>query len=113
MELKKTHPTFVRKDMRGSWSATSTYEMADNRRLRIATLKNYSGAIVTNATVHLLKDGFETHLMYRDFHRNVFNSRTRCTAKAVEAQHAEALKGAAKLMEDAVDHYKTEETSHG
>ena len=83
--------TYLRKDIRGSWSAKDEIELAANRVLSISTTKVSSGAIVTRASVAVRDGAFLSHMMCRDFWKQLIVSQSRCTEKNVAAQHAEAM----------------------
>ena len=83
--------TYLRKDIRGSWSAKDEIELGANRVLSISTTKVSSGAIVTRASVAVRDGAFLSHMMYRDFSKQLIVSQLRCTEKNVAAQHAEAM----------------------
>jgi hypothetical protein len=108
MELKKCHPTFIRKDTRGNWKAEDTYEVRDNIKLRVSTSKNFSGEYTTTASCHKLEGGFETHAVYQDYIRTLARSRIRGTSKNVETQHASVADQLPQVFVAVVAHYSKE-----
>jgi len=104
--------TRIGKDSEG-WAAKSTLPFTlpgDNdheMRLRLYTYNagKHKG-LVTRATVHHLKDGFETHALFSDYSAIVCQEPcTRATQKAVEAAHRAALSNLDNLVELARAYY--------
>lgn len=81
-----------------SWKARTTeyFEIHGvNAQLEVETSKNDDGTISTTASVGWPKDGGVTHRLSfgrpgGDFYRTIAKEKTRCTEKAVTAQHEQA-----------------------
>lgn len=103
--------TRLSKDMRGNWSAVSSFpvENRPNLTLNVRTLKVFSGSLVTTASVTVKDDGhgFSSHRVYLDFDKRLALSRDRCTQGNVSRQHEDALAGLDTLKKEVEAHYKT------
>lgn len=84
--------TFIGKDMRGSWKATSLVNVGDDSlECKIVTSKIFSGEIQSRVTVGKIDGGFVSHKMYQDYSKCVSSAIVRCTEKTVKVRHAQAL----------------------
>lgn len=83
--------TYVRKDYRGNWQATSFKDLGNQLRIKINTHKTDGGLLVSHASVCKVEGNFETHKLYQDYSARIFNNKVRCTEKQVTAQHNHAL----------------------
>jgi hypothetical protein len=85
--------TSVRRDQSGNWRASNIMSLGNSYEFSITTYKNVSrGLLMTSVSVGKKDGGFITHTMYQDYAKTVFMVKCRVTSKAVEEQHAEALK---------------------
>ena len=81
--------TYIRKDVQGNWKAVTDLDISPTKRLKLATYKTSSGALVTIATVSPVDGDWETHEVYKDFSKRLECSKyPRITSKVVETQHA-------------------------
>lgn len=90
---------------RSGWYAETDYVLnPDTPRgaqvLRIYTGKSSNGVLYTSASVHFVRDGMVTFVVFGDFRKTIQTERERCTEKTVRAQHQRAL--------DVVDAIKAE-----
>ena len=95
--------SFTRKDLRGNWKSTCDFELPRSRVLRISTHKTDSGKLVTSASVHERKGGFETFVMFQDYHQNLIVQKVRVTEKAVSEQQTRALREFLPSVREAVN----------
>lgn len=103
--------TRLSKDVRGNWSAVSSFpvEGRPNLTLNVRTIKVFSGSLVTEASVTVKDDvfGFSSYRVYLDFDKRLALSRDRCTQGNVSRQHEDALSGLDTLKREVEAHYKT------
>ena len=84
--------TYIRKDHRKRWKATTTIPLWDNVEMHISTYKTEASGLITYVSVGKNEGTFFSHMMYQDFSRPAaHNSSVRCTAKNVELQHMKVL----------------------
>ena len=101
--------TRVSKDFYGKWNAKSTIalpQLPAEHRLRLHTYMA-KGRVVCMASVHCIKDGFETHRVFTDYSQCVYEDRTvtRGTESAIRLAHANAIADVDKIVESVVAHY--------
>lgn len=101
----------TQKDMRGNWRAETDVNLEGPMVLRVLTHKNFSGALITSASVHKRQGDFLVHALYSDFHKCMKSAKTRVTAKAVAEQHGEALLQIDQLKEEAEQFYAKKKQS--
>lgn len=91
--MSTNKPSVVtRKDCSGNWFSESRVVVVPLLELHIDTRKVSSGLLVSSATIHHEEEGSLVHVMFQDYSRRLIQRKLgRCTAKAVEAQHNEAL----------------------
>lgn len=102
--------THIRKTQRG-WEAITDCPVphSEGLILRVSTYKHLQGGLLTTATVHRLKDGFLSHMVYSDFHKTrLLDPRKRCTEGAVEEQHRSQMGRLGDIMDEVMAHYKLE-----
>lgn len=100
--------TFIKKDIRKNWSATSTAELGDGLFLRLATHKVSNGNLVTSASCHRVEGNFEVHKMFVDYSERLESTRyPRTTSAVVEAQHARHVANVEVVKAKALAHYAT------
>lgn len=95
-----TLQTYIRRKAWGdkSWKATTCERFEIHgvlAQLEVETSKNDDGTISTTASVGWPKNGGVTHRLSfgrpgGDFYRTITKEKTRCTEKAVTAQHEQA-----------------------
>ena len=101
--MKQAPTTYLRKDFRGSWTATTEIELENNRVLEVKTYKS-NGRLATSASVGRLEDGFISHTLYVDYATRLHTSDKRCTSKNVEAQHVNELAKLDTILNDIKAH---------
>lgn len=102
--------THIRKTQRG-WEAITDCPVphSENLILRISTYKFSRGGLITTATVHRLKDGMLSHMVYADFHKTrLLDAAKRCTEANVEQQHRGQMGRLGDIMDEVLSHYKLE-----
>ena len=99
--------TRVTRDLHGAWQANTRVMLDDKNALRISTHKVSSGALVTSAT-HVTCDdnGFESFIVYQNFHKLVIVKRVRVTESNVKAQHDAALLILDELKNEMREYYE-------
>lgn len=97
--------TYLNRDYRKNWRASTTVKLADGWQLDITTRKVESGELVSSASVAKVERGFATHRMFADYSRNISRVAARCTEKAVSEQHAKALARIDDIKADMLAHY--------
>ena len=105
--MKQAPTTYLRKDFRGSWTATTEIELENNMILTVKTYKS-NGRLITLASVGRLEDGFISHAVYVDYATRLCISDKRCTSKSVEAQHVNELVKLDTILNDIKAHYSKE-----
>jgi hypothetical protein len=94
----------IYKGCRG-WTAETTLALDDSRYLQILTMKRHSGALVTTVNAAVKEGSFFTYSPLDDFRATLASVVTRCTEKAVTAQHEEALAGIDDVKASALAFY--------
>jgi len=102
--------TRVSKDFYGKWNAKSTIllpQLPGEWRLRLHTYKPDKRGVVCMASVHCIKDGFETHRVFTDYSQCVYEDRTvtRGTESAIRLAHANAIADVDTIVASVVAHY--------
>lgn len=84
--------TFIAKDMRGNWRATTRHSLTDKLVLLVSTYRDYSKDVVTSASVATFDGTFETHAARNDYFKAIQRTHpARVTSKTIEGQHNAAL----------------------
>lgn len=99
--------TRTRKTHHGYMTETNI-PLSDSMQLSLTTMKRSSGNLTTTAVV-MIRDGqFFSHRMFHDYNKTLLTSRVaRCTPKALETQHAQALQNLDVIRETVNHHYAT------
>lgn len=98
--------TRINRDLHGSWQANTRIMLDEKRVLCISTHKTFSKALVTSASIHKLNDdGFESHMMFQDFHKIMIATKVRVTENNVKAQHDAALLMLDSLKNEVSEYY--------
>ncbi len=80
---------YVSRDMRGNWCATTTKQLTDKLRLNLRTAKNYSGQLVTTASVCTIDGIWGSYGVCEDFSVTLERTEPKhITSKVVEQQHS-------------------------
>lgn len=80
------------------WSTTSSFELTENRLLKVTTMKRSNGRLTTTAQVVRVDGGFEVYTPFSDYSTMLLSeSPARVTEKAVEEQQVRALSAAVML----------------
>ena len=107
--------TYMRKGYNG-WTAKTELPLEGITRedhngtcqaiLTISTAKTSRGGLATSASVAFKSGAFMSHLLYQDFNANYKTEPdARCTVKAVERLHDEALADLELIVTAARNHY--------
>lgn len=100
--------TIVNKGMRGTWQAETFLPFNAEKQLRISTLKNHRGNLVTNlAVVKVIQgNGYQSveYTPFSDYNVQAEGTQDRCTKANVEAQHSKVL--------GEIEHYRAEALKH-
>jgi len=104
--VSTTNSNLVGKDKR----ITTEVMLTPDRKLDLTTFQNFSGELVTQASVlnRLTGKGCDHmfgHRMMGDYNRRFAANKVRMTAKAVEAQHNTFLAQLDQIAEDATRYY--------
>jgi len=82
--------------------------LSDSMQLSLTTMKRASGNLTTTAVVTIREGQFFSHRMFHDYNKTLLTSRVaRCTPKALETQHAQALENLDVIRETVDHHYAT------
>ena len=96
--------TRTRKTPHGYMTETNI-PLSDSMQLSLTTMKRSSGNLTTTAVVTIREGQFFTHRMFHDYSKTLLSSRVaRCTTKALETQHAQALQNL-DVIRDTIDHH--------
>lgn len=104
--------TRINRDLHGAWQANTRVMLDDKNALRISTHKVSSGALVTSAT-HVTCDdnGFESFIVFQNFHKMVIVKRVRVTENAVKAQHDAVLLMLDSLKDEMNEYYRNKQAA--
>jgi hypothetical protein len=96
--------TRTRKTHHGYMTETNI-PLSDSMQLSLTTMKRASGNMTTTAVVTIREGQFFTHRVFTDYSKTLLTSRVaRCTPKALETQHAQALQSL-DVIRDTIDHH--------
>jgi hypothetical protein len=96
--------TRTRKTPQGYMTETNI-PLSDSMQLSLTTMKRSSGNLTTTAVVTIREGQFFTHRVFTDYSKTLLTSRVaRCTPKALETQHAQALQSL-DVIRDTIDHH--------
>ena len=96
--------TRTRKTHHGYMTETNIL-LSDSMQLSLTTMKRSSGNMTTTAVVTIREGQFFSHRMFHDYNKTLLTSRVaRCTPKALETQHAQALQSL-DVIRDTIDHH--------
>jgi hypothetical protein len=96
--------TRTRKTPQGYMTETNI-PLSDSMQLSLTTMKRASGNLTTTAVVTIREGQFFSHRMFYDYNKTLLTSRVaRCTPKALETQHAQALQSL-DVIRDTIDHH--------
>lgn len=89
---------------------TTEVMLTPDRKLELTTYRNFSGELVTQASVLNRLEGKNCthmfgHRMMGDYSRRFAANKLRMTAKAVEAQHNSFLAQLDDIIEDSIKYY--------
>jgi len=104
--VSNTFPNLAGKDKR----ITTELMLSSDRKLDLTTYRNFSGELVTQASVLNRLEGKDCthmfgHQMMGDYNRRFAANKVRMTAKAVEAQHNKYLEQLDQIALDATRYY--------
>ena len=77
---------------RNGWQVETCFPLPDSRELSFSTCKWADGSLSTTASVCKRDGVFRTFEVYQDYMKTIRREKVRCTDKAVQAQHLDALK---------------------
>lgn len=100
----------IKKNYRGEWTAKARIDLAAPRQLQIYTGKAANGRLRTYASVVELEEiapgvNAEKFELFGDFNKTYAETKTRCTAKAIETQQDEVIAIRAQILADAKAFY--------
>jgi len=99
--------TRTRKTPSGYMTETNIL-LSDSMQLSLTTMKRSSGNLTTTAVVTIREGQFFSHRMFHDYSKTLLSSRVaRCTPKALETQHAQALQNLDVIKDTVNHHYAT------
>ena len=99
--------TRTRKTPHGYMTETNI-PLSDSMQLSLTTMKRASGNLTTTAVVMIREGHFFSHRMFHDYNKTLLTSRVaRCTPKALETQHAQALQNLDVIKDTVNHHYAT------
>jgi hypothetical protein len=99
--------TRTRKTPHGYMTETNI-PLSDSMQLSLTTMKRSSGQLTTTAVVAIRDGQFFAHRVFHDYNKTLLSSRVaRCTPKALEAQHAQALQALDAIKDTINHHYAT------
>jgi len=82
--------------------------LSDSMQLSLTTMKRSSGNVTTTAVVSIREGQFFSHRVFHDYNKTLLTSRVaRCTPKALETQHAQALQALDAIKDTVNHHYAT------
>jgi hypothetical protein len=82
--------------------------LSDSMQLSLTTMKRSTGNLTTTAVVTIREGMFFSHRVFHDYNKTLLTSRVaRCTPKALEAQHAQALQSLDVIKDTINHHYAT------
>ena len=98
--------TRISRDLHGAWQANTRIMLDERNALRINTHKLSNGKLVTSAT-HVTCDdnGFESFIVFQNFHKLVIVKQCRVTEQAVRSQHDAALVMLDSLKDEMTAYY--------
>ena len=101
--------TYIKKDYRGNWRASTEVVVDDNRVATITTSKSSYGLLTTHVSVGKRDGDFISHMMFQDYSKTVKSSQPkRVTEKLVSAQHDEVLADIDWVLDDIKAFYSLE-----
>ena len=77
---------------RSGWQMETCLPLPDGRELSFSTRKWRDGSLCTTARVSKCDGMGRTFVMFQDYIKTMRREKVRCTDKAVQAQHLDALK---------------------
>ena len=97
---------------RSGWQVKTYFPLPDGRELCFNTSKYPDGSLCTTASVSK-RDGLcRTFVMFQDYMKTIRREKVRCTDKAVQAQHLDALKDKDIIMAEVKAQYYPEGEAH-
>lgn len=97
----------VKKNYRGEWMAKARLPLTAPRELQVTTMKSANGKLRTYASVVEIEESdtpgifFEKFELFGDFNKVYFESKVRCTQKAIETQQDAVLAILDEIVVDA------------
>ena len=93
---------------RSGWQVETCFPLPDDRELSFSTSKCPDGSLSTTASVCKRDGVFRTFEVYHDYMKTIRREKVRCTDKAVQAQHLDALKDKDIVMAEVKAQYYPE-----
>ena len=93
---------------RRGWQMETCFQLPDDRELCFSTHKRYDGSLCTQAIVSKCSGQSRSFVVFEDYMKTIRLENVRCTRKAVQAQHLDALKDKDIVMAEVKAKYYTQ-----
>lgn len=90
---------------RSGWQMETRFPLPGDRELCFSTYKRNDGSLCTTASVSKRSGQSRIFVVFQDYMKIIRRERVRCTSKAVQAQHLDALKDKAIVMAEVKAQY--------
>lgn len=90
---------------RSGWQMETCFPLPGDRELCFSTYKRHDGSLCTTASVSKRSGQSRIFVVFQDYMKTIRREKVRCTSKAVQAQHLDALKDKAIVMAEVKAQY--------